>query len=394
MTETSLKMMWEGLKEYFGDGFAPGSAPFRNNVHYCDLHPAPKRDANFLYGVEVEEEAMPLFSVLGDTCPPPCTCFEVTKLVEHIDRFIATASDYHEDDYAITSGKNDATIDQVCFYAMRDTLSWWVHWGGGLRPSLDYWKHVYVAFAAVPDDFQLPPRDFLSGQYTLLGHTWADCREGLLREGVPAETVKMAEMALWRQMLTQYLEKVDPSLRSLLVGRTSMMMLYRVQTANTLGCAALLLASKGVDVNGLEDGPLEVASIAHCVFLDISKEAMGILKGEKTETITGNRAQMKREMLWVYTRCMDYLGGQPNADFLRRYASAGMHYVPMMDRYRERMNGHSRFAIPPAMARILLPYVKNPSTLSGVLPIEDTTTDVSIREAVNFLTSANATVVS
>nr|WHS04494.1 humulene synthase, terpene cyclase [Phaeosphaeriaceae sp. CF-150626] len=357
-----MKEMWETMKAYFGDGFVPGSSPLRFNLHFCDMQDPASTTDTIRYGVELPESAMPLFSVLGDTCAPSCTCYDAPGVIQHIDRYLARAPVRHADDYTITSGKGDVDINQVSLYIMRDTLSWWVHWGGSLTPN-NYWKLIYVAFAAIPDDVQIHPRDFIDGTYRFLGHSWEDCRDGLLAEGVPPAQVKLAEMTLWRQMVTQYLEKVDPELRSLLVSKTSLMTAYRVMTGNTLGCSVLLLASEGVVADGLTDNALEMASIAQCLSMDMAKEAMGVLEGEKTETVAGNkftsRQQLKRELRWLYARCMKYLEAQPNAHLLRRYASSGLHYVPMMDRYLERVRGNVRFPIREPVACLLEPFIKH-----------------------------------
>ncbi|KAJ5895281.1 hypothetical protein N7495_006972 [Penicillium taxi] len=281
----------------------------------------------------------------------------MAAVVRRIDEYLETAPDVHPDDYTIMSGKNDTDRDEVSLYIMRDVLSWWVHWGGALRPE-DYWKQIYVAFAAIPDDFQIPPAAFLDGTYRFLGHTWEDCRQGLLGEGMLPTEVEFVEMCLWRQILTQYFEKVDPEVYRLLRSKTTIMTQYRVLTGNTLGCAALILATEGLVSGGVEDNALEIASIAQCLSMDMAKEALGILQGEKTETVAGNRTQLKAELRWIYVRCMKYLETQPNAHLLRRFASAGLHYVPMMDRYLERVRGNVRFPIRASTARILEPFIK------------------------------------
>lgn len=366
----TTKEMWQLIKRYFGDGHVPGSAPIRYNTHICEMSRAmsPSNEASSRYGVEISEDAMPLYSILGDTCPPPCTCFDMAGVVKHIDAYLETAPENLEDDFTITSGKNDSSVDEAGLYVMRDTLSWWIHWGGSLSPK-DYWKQIYVAFAAIPDDVQLSPRDFLDGTYRFLGHTWAECREGLLGEGLTPDEVEFVEMCLWRQMLTQYFEKVVPTLYPLLRTKTTLMTQYRVMTANTLGCAALMLAAEGaggVGRNvGVADRAMEAASIAQCLSMDIAKEALGILQGEKTETVAGNRIQLKRELRWVYVRCMQYLEAQPNAHILRRFASAGLHYVPMMDRYLERVRSNVRFPITGVKARILERFINRSALAPG-----------------------------
>ncbi|KAI5861141.1 hypothetical protein GGS23DRAFT_155160 [Durotheca rogersii] len=358
-----MKEMWQTIKEYFGDGYVPGSAPFRYNVHCCEMKRPAKKSDNIRRGMYLDEEAMPLFTAMGDAYAPPCTCQDMQALIRHIDEFVETFPGSHPDDYAITSDKGDTDIDQVSLYTMRDSICWWVQWGGAHHPS-HYWKEMYVGFATLPDDVQVPPRDFMDGTFRYLGYTWDECREGLLAEGISPEHVKFAEMCLCRQAICQYLEKVDPGLRPLLMSKTLLMTQYRVFTANTLGCGSFLLHTEGIPFLGLEDDVLEVAAVSHCLSLDTAKEAIGVLKGEKTETVAGDRAQLKRELRWVYLRCLEYLDKKPTAHLLR-FASAGLLYVPMMDRYHERVRGNIRFPITEAMARILAPFVKGQATPNG-----------------------------
>ncbi|PKX93961.1 uncharacterized protein P174DRAFT_370581 [Aspergillus novofumigatus IBT 16806] len=228
MARMTTKEMWETIKQYFGDGHVLGSAPLRYNMHICEMkRPStsanaaePDKNGSARYGVEISEHAMPLYSVY--TCPPPCTCFDMAAVVKRIDEYLETAPDSHPDDFTITSGKNDTDAEEVNLYIMRDVLSWWVHWGGALRPG-DYWKQIYVAFAAIPNDVQIPPNAFMDGSYRYLGHTWDDCRQGLLEEGMPPTEVEFVEMCLWRQMLTQYFEKVDPEVYRLLKAKITLM---------------------------------------------------------------------------------------------------------------------------------------------------------------------------
>lgn len=243
------------------------------------------------------------------------------------------------------------------------TLGWSTAAGGLLETDIQY-----VAFAAIPDDIQIPPHAFLDGSYRYLGHSWDDCKQGLLGEGMPPEDVESVEMCLWRQVLTQYFEKVDPKVYRLLKSKTTLMTQYRVHTGNTLGCAALILAADGVSSGRVEDNALEAASIAQCLSMDMAKEALGILQGKKTETVAGERVQLKRELRWVYVRCMEYLETQPNAQLLRRFASAGLHYVPMMDRYLERARGNIRFPIQGAKSRILEPFINRAYVPEGLNP--------------------------
>lgn len=90
------------------------------------------------------------------------------------------------------------------------------------------------------------------------------------------------------------------------------MTLYRVLTGNTIGVAAVVLASEGKFSRDIGGHGVEVAAIADALSMDMAKEALGILQGEQTETVTGDRGQLKRELRWIYVQCMEYLKNQPN----------------------------------------------------------------------------------
>lgn len=57
---------------------------------------------------------------------------------------------------------------------------------------------------------------------------------------------------------------------------------YQIHTANTPGCAVLVLATENLHIKGVDDNALETASIAQCLSLNMVKEALGILQGEET----------------------------------------------------------------------------------------------------------------
>ncbi|KAL5355432.1 hypothetical protein BJX96DRAFT_161723 [Aspergillus floccosus] len=363
MANITIKEMWGTVKRYFGDGHVPGSAPLGLNMHICEMkglstctNAACNGQNGSEYDVEISEPSMPFVSIMGDSAPPLCTCFGLTGIVKHIEDYLETAPDSEPNDFTITSWKNDADEEEVSLYAMRDALSWWTHWGGTLQPG-DYWKQIYMVFATVPDDIQIPPHALVNGSYRCLGHTWADCKQGLLDEGMAPVNVEFVEMCLWREVLLQYFEKVDTSVYRLLKTKTTLMTQHRVHTANTLGAVALLLAREDKVFSEAGRDELEAAAIANCLTLDMGQEALGVLRGEKTETVAGDRAQLKRELCWIYVRCMEYLKTQPNAHILRRFGASGLHYVPMMDRYLERACGNVRFPITDAQARILEPFI-------------------------------------
>lgn len=355
----TLRQIWAELKEYFGDGYVAGSAPFRFSEHLCESERPPETD-NIHYGISIDEDAMSLFGSLGQPAKPPCTCADMAELVRHIDAFVATAPDVDPAAYAVYSRKDEATAEESCVYAMRDTLQWWVHWHGTLDRR-HHWKHVYVGFGTACDDVLIPPQHLADGTFRCLGHTVRECLAGLRGEGVPDADLRYMEMCVLRQYFAQYVEKVDPALRGLLVGRTHVMSQFRVVGANTHGCGAALLAARGVTFAGRENLALEMASYGDAMSMDLAKEALGLLRGEPTETTAGpDRRRLKAELRWTYARTMALLDTHPMGKYLRRYHSAGLHFVPFNDRYQERLEGRRRRPLTPAMARLIASYTVGP----------------------------------
>lgn len=84
-----MQKMWKTCKSYFGDGFVSASSPLRYDVHICDIERPPIKNDNH-YGVELDEDAFPLFSTLGETRQPPCTCHDIQTLVAYIDGLLET----------------------------------------------------------------------------------------------------------------------------------------------------------------------------------------------------------------------------------------------------------------------------------------------------------------
>ena len=60
---------------------------------------------------------------------------------------------------------------------------------------------------------------------------------------------------------------------------------------------------------------------------------------ENTEILAGNRERLKSELRWLYFRCMKLLDLQTSATLSRTFATSGLHFVRIMDRYHERLEG-------------------------------------------------------
>ncbi|KAJ6450751.1 hypothetical protein C8R45DRAFT_768570, partial [Mycena sanguinolenta] len=165
----------------------------------------------------------------------------------------------------------------------------------------------------------------------------------------------------WRQFVVQYTEKFDPKLRELLLERTHVMSQIHVVTGNTHGCAALVLAARGVACNDISDQVVEIDRLRKSrtsrMRLFLGKECLGILKGEPTETTEGrDRNWLNAELRWVYARSLDQLDTHEGARYLRRYASAGFLFVALDDRYQERREGRRRRMLTPQMRALIASY--------------------------------------
>lgn len=145
----------------------------------------------------------------------------------------------------------------------------------------------------------------------------------------------------------------------LLVQRTCVMSQFRVMTANTHGCASALLAARGISLHGERlNAAVEMASYGDALSMDMAKEALGLLQGEPAETTAGrDRARLTAELRWMYARSMEQLDlDDGSAPYLRRYASAGLHYVLLNDRYQERLMGFQRLRLTPVMDALIKSY--------------------------------------
>jgi hypothetical protein len=349
-----MDSIWNDVKSYFGDGHVVYSSPIRFNIHCCHLKPLLARSNSTYYGVDINEDTMLLFSAMGDTCAPPCSCKGIVELCRHIDDYIQTAPSTHSNDFSIHTGKGDESVDEVCRYAMRDSLQWWANWHGSLDNH--YWKHLYIAFSTISDDVMIPPQYLIDGSFQLLGNSLSDLLAGLHSEKVHPDDVTFMEKCLLRQYILQYLEKVDPRLRARVLSNSTLMTQFRTITANTHGAAVALLAARDTRSLGTADTAVEMASMCDALSMDIAKEALGVLQGEETETVAGDRTQLKRELRWLYVRCLESLDSHSSAPLLRRFATSGLHFVPIMDRYRERLAG-MRFPLSIPLRRRVDSYI-------------------------------------
>ena len=335
--------MWQEVKEYFEDS-GRFSNPWRFRTHLCKMHSQPSPNDNIHHGLAINEEAMSIFTSLGDTSRAPCHCDLLDGLTEYIDDFIQSAPASHpEEDYKVYTAKDENSFHEAIEYAFRDTLQFWAIWHGLLEPH--YWKQMYIVFTSCCDDICIPPQDLQSGKFQVFGHTLADVLNGLLSENVDPSDVRELEMLLWRESIGQYLEKIHPQIRDRLVNKTTMMTPYRVRTANGEGAALVALAAKVTGPLAPYYDLVELAGIAVCLSMGIAKEGLGILRGEPTETVAGDdRELLKSEIRWLYARTIDSLGKQPNAQLLHWFATSGFNLPYYMDRYRERVQ-HIRVPI-------------------------------------------------
>ncbi|KAJ6489994.1 hypothetical protein C8R45DRAFT_929283 [Mycena sanguinolenta] len=304
----TLKQIRETLKDYFGDGYIIHSAPFRFNVHLCETQKVPVDNDNVFLSVNIDEETMPLFGSLGHTVKPALHTTWSARAPPIADA------------YKIFSGKNEASVEETWVYAMRHGLQWWMQWHDGTRK--DYWKHLYVGWTAACDDILVPPERLVDGTFRSLGHTVSEMISGMLSDRGRSIHGDVS------------VARIDPKIRELLLEKTHVMSQFQIVNANVQGCAAAVLAARGIAFDGVRDEAVEMAALADCFSMNIAKEGFGLMKGEPTETTAGrDRGRLKAELRWMYARTMDQLDPHELAKYLKKFASSGLHAVLLIDRY-------------------------------------------------------------
>ncbi|OQD73986.1 hypothetical protein PENANT_c194G01948 [Penicillium antarcticum] len=272
--------------------------------------------------------AMSLLTNFGDTSRAPCICDGLDEQSQKMDEYIQSNPTGHPEGYKLYTTKGDKSLEEAIIHALRDTLQFWAIWHGPLESHR--WKHMYIAFTSCCDDICIPPQDLRSGAFRILGHTLTDVLQGLLSEGIHPNDVKKLKMPIWRESIGQYLEKVHPTVRDQPLGKTTMMTQFRMRTANGEGAALLALAARVTGPLSSYYDLVEFAGIGVCLSMDMTKEGLGILRGDPTEIVAGGvREQLKKEIHWLYARTMEFLGKQ--------HHTPGFILPYLMDRYWERV---------------------------------------------------------
>lgn len=236
------------------------------------------------------------------------------------------------EDRSILTNKGSASMNELCFYVMRDTIQWWLHWNGSLDSH--YWKHLYVAFCTTPEDLFIHPKQLLNGEFRVLGNSLSDVLDGLHKEKVNPERVAFMEMSLLRQYLFQAMSKQEPQFDPKLCNKTDFAVAWRHITANTYGVTMAILAAKESDPSGIVDIAARMTPMADAISMQLINESNST---PDIEAPRDNQQCVMSELLEVYSRYMALLGLQPSAPLLSRSVSSGTHFVPTMDAFRERI---------------------------------------------------------
>ncbi|KAK4862973.1 hypothetical protein LT330_010684 [Penicillium expansum] len=236
---------------------------------------------------------------------------------------------------------------------MRDALQWWRHWHGSLKGH--YWKHLYVAFSIIPEDVAVAPRSLLNGDFRLLGHSVTEMLNGLREEKVRPHTIAFMEMCLLRQYIVQYLDKQESDINATLCLNPAFATNWRDIMANTHGATVAILAANHKESIGIVDTAVNMTFLMDILSNDLVGEAPTIDIG--TPPSRDKEQRLKHELPGVYLRYMQLLDFQPSAPLLSRSVSSGLHFVPTMDGYRERVK-HIRFPMSESLRRMVNFYVK------------------------------------
>lgn len=96
----------------------------------CREEALPTQTGNGYHGLDISWGMMGLFTSIGHSSPPQCTCSDLNDLSQEIDHFIENYSTGHGGDYMLHTGKNDESEKEAINYAFRDTLLFWSIWNG------------------------------------------------------------------------------------------------------------------------------------------------------------------------------------------------------------------------------------------------------------------------
>lgn len=296
---------------------------------------------------------MSLLEELRTICSNP----DPYRAIEGLHRLIRdgteTTSTFHRKHYSNLAHTNHTSADEVDRYAMRDALQWWRHWHRSLKDH--YWKLLYVAFSIIPEDVTVPPRNLLSGDFRLLGHSVAEMLNGLREENVRPQIIAFMEMCLLRQYIVQYLDKQESDINSTLRLNPAFATNWGDIMANTLGATVALLTANHKESIGIIDTAVNMTSLMNILSMDLVSEATTI--DICTPPSRDKKQRLKNEIPGVYLKYIELLDLQPSSPLSSRSASSGLHFVPTMDAYRERVK-HIRFPMSGSLRRMVDSYAK------------------------------------
>lgn len=267
-------------------------------------------------------------------------------------------------DYTDWSKKSHSTANRLVRSVYRDVLQWMGSWCGADYANSTVALH-YLAFSTIADDICIPPLDMVQGRLRMYGLSVLDVVRIMESEGWDRDATHLV-LSLVRQYLVQYAEKVDPGIGiHAAFGRCGSVWdsaVYRSHTANAYGAAILvgrITGSGPVTSTWLCD-----AALCDAMSLDLAKSALQVYKQDDfmpTKSGAGMHKQRARALerqrqaayQSLYLDLIDDLVSSGAPDSIVNFGRAGFHYVPICDRYLERLRGR-RFPISPAIEGELL----------------------------------------
>ncbi|KAJ8122559.1 hypothetical protein ONZ43_g1279 [Nemania bipapillata] len=308
-----------------------------------------------------------LFSLMGGTGYTP----EITHVHEVntwplIKALLAEADITREKlglldcDYTDWSKKHDQAAEESMKRACRDSVQWMGSWLGA-EYDMSLVAVQLIAFCTIVDDICIPPLDLVNGNFSMYKRSARDVFAELEREGWGRDAAYLL-LALIRQYILQYAEKIDSNVESMglhsIFSRTSKMWdsaVYRTHTANSLA-AAIIIARVS------SSGPLSItwamdSAICDAISMDLAKSALQVYQQDDHQPTAGSGNDANRKEL-VHQRNTAYhsiylgliddlvLTGAPEP--IVHFGRAGFLFVQMMHRYLERRAG-GRFPVTPPM---------------------------------------------
>ncbi|KAF9272063.1 hypothetical protein BGZ88_005251, partial [Linnemannia elongata] len=259
--------------------------------------------------------------------------------------------------YTMHTNFNETRAD-VEWCSLRDGCEFLMSWLGPCESVCWQYVALYTGFATLGDDLCIPPWDVESGRFRYHGLTLRNIIDMLCKFG-PASTATWKSY-LWNAMMravwVEYLEKTGAEIAKstpqasksdiLKQCQSKGMMMHTIKIRTTGACfegvLAAVLSSVGVARNETCECAILDASIGQAMAFDMTKDQMGIIAHDTTNTLAENLGSTEANSRRLVLRQTLYAVMQTSsinslaADVCETFLFSGPVYPRYMERYKER----------------------------------------------------------